>query len=62
MKKITNILFVFLLTIGASQVSRASVELGDTAIDFTLESYAGDTVHLADYRGKVVMLLFVGFS
>jgi len=33
--------------------------VGDTAADFTVTDFrGGDPIHLSDYRGKVVVLLF----
>jgi len=44
----------------AGSVARASlcVEVGQPAPDFTLETADGGSVHLADYRGKVVLVVF----
>ena len=36
--------------------ARNTVEVGDTAPDFTLPSLDGDPVSLSDYRGKRVAL------
>ena len=34
------------------------IQPGETAPDFTLETLDGGSVHLVDYRGKVVLLVF----
>ena len=36
----------------------AAVNVGDTAPDFTRPDLVGHTIHLADYRGKLVLLNF----
>ncbi len=36
----------------------SAVEVGDVAPDFTRDDLAGGQVHLADYRGKLVLLNF----
>jgi len=36
--------------------AQALFAYGDTAPDFALKSLAGDTVHLSDYKGRVVVL------
>ncbi|GAC1588844.1 MAG: hypothetical protein NVS3B20_16430 [Polyangiales bacterium] len=37
---------------------REGVEVGNVATDFSLKDGDGRTVHLADYRGKVVLFEF----
>lgn len=37
-------------------------EVGDEAVDFTLESLDGGAVTLSDFRGKVVFINFFGYS
>ena len=37
-------------------VARAAANVGDVAPDFTLTDLAGKTHHLADYKGKIVVL------
>lgn len=40
-----------------------TLKVGDTAPDFTLKSGSGETIHLADFRGKKnVVLAFVPFA
>jgi thioredoxin-dependent peroxiredoxin len=36
----------------------ASIQVGDSAPDFTAQSHAGQQVSLADYRGKSAVVLF----
>ena len=37
-----------------------AIELNDLAPDFTLRSLAGENIRLQDYRGKVVLVNFLG--
>jgi peroxiredoxin Q/BCP len=34
------------------------LSVGDVAPDFTSQSHTGATIHLDDYRGKIVLLWF----
>ena len=42
----------------SQEVTYAELEVGDAAPDFAVELLSGETVKLADYRGKVVLLNF----
>jgi peroxiredoxin len=46
-----------LVLVGACAKSSA-VEIGDNAPDFTLTDLGGKTVHLSDFKGKVIILDF----
>jgi cytochrome oxidase Cu insertion factor (SCO1/SenC/PrrC family) len=37
-------------------------KIGDRIADFALKDEAGKTVHLSQYKGKVVVLNFYGFN
>ncbi len=37
----------------------AQLQVGDRAPDFTLPNLAGESVHLSDYRGQAVLLIFL---
>lgn len=41
--------------------ARASVQVGEVAPDFTLQDYTGTPHSLTDYRGKCVLLAFIGW-
>ncbi len=41
---------------------RASIAVGDSAVDFTLQDFSGNLYTLRDYRGRVVLLAFIGHS
>ena len=55
----TGVLF-FLVLIGIRLLQNDSspVELGENPKDFSLTTYAGDVIHTADLRGKVVLVNF----
>jgi cytochrome oxidase Cu insertion factor (SCO1/SenC/PrrC family) len=65
-KSIVTLLFVFVLTVGASaQATPAlppmTLKVGDMAPDFTLPDTTGKKVTLSEFRGKnnVVLAFFV---
>ena len=47
-----------LLTAQPAAPPKTNLKVGDTAPDFTLRTTAGNSFHLADYRGKTVVLAF----
>lgn len=47
---------VAVLALTPAVASAADLEIGQTAPDFTLPDQTGKTHHLADYRGKTVIL------
>ena len=47
-----------LVGLGLLRVQRGPVQVGDKAPDFTLVTYEGDEIALAELRGKVVVLNF----
>ena len=51
-------LFVALLTVQANRLPAAAV-VGQLAPDFTLTNITGQTHSLSDYRGKIVVLVWV---
>ena len=42
--------------------SAAAVEVGSKAPDFTLTNYDGNTVSLADYKGKIIVLEWFNYE
>lgn len=51
------ILFMAIFMLGACSRTNA-VELGDTALNFTLSDLSGKEVRLSDFKGKVIILNF----
>ena len=56
------VLLILVLTAGLATAVPGPGDVGGPAPDFTLESFAGDTYTLSDYRDKVVMLFVVGYG
>jgi thiol-disulfide isomerase/thioredoxin len=49
------LLFLLLFPVSVS-TAFAVLEYGETAPDFTLADFSGHTVHLSDFKGKIVVL------
>lgn len=53
----TKVLFFAFVTLAAMvAVARAAVSIGDTAPDFMLSDLSGQSHHLSDYKGRIVVL------
>ena len=48
---------ITLAVLGLAGTARAELKVGDTAPDFTLADQNGAPVHLADFRGKKIVVL-----
>ncbi len=57
-----RILTVMIATALLTTTAAAPTNVGEAALDFTLESLEGGLVSLSDFRGQVVMLNFFGYS
>ena len=57
------VLLLMLVALTAlSAVDAVAVQVGDTAPDFTLLDPDGQSYTLSAYRGKVVVLAFIGYG
>ena len=50
------------LLLGLASLAAAQVRPGDPAPDFTLQDIHGASYTLGSYRGKVVLLEFIGYG
>jgi peroxiredoxin len=48
--------------LGSGAAGGQAPQVGDQALDFTLEQLDGGPVSLSDFRGKVVFLNFFGYN
>lgn len=60
-----NTIFTIITTLATLNIfagSAAAVEVGSKAPDFTLTNYDGNTVSLADYKGKIIVLEWFNYE
>ena len=59
-----NTIFTIITTLATLNIfaGSAAVEVGSKAPDFTLTNYDGNTVSLADYKGKIIVLEWFNYE
>ena len=52
------VLLLTILALGLIRTQQGQIGVGERAPDFTLTTFSGETYHLQELRGKVVVLNF----